>query len=247
MHEPHRWLASTFLLVLLLIGSVSAQETPVDSRRAELTRAELQSLVASGRLSSDDQAVIKRRLEQGDLEAGDKIALRVVDEPTLTDTFTVQPGRTIRLPNIPEISLAGVLRSETEMYLKDKIARYIRDPQVRATALTRIAVLGAVGRPGFYTLPASMLVSEAIMSAGGPTQSADIRKTTIRRGEVKVASGRDVHAAIGQGASLDELNLHAGDELVVGEKSGGVRGTFQTIGLLSGVLFAVVAISRIFR
>ena len=49
-----------------------------------------------------------------------------------------------------------------------------------------------------------------------------------------------------KGESLDQLNVQSGDEIVVGTKSQGISGILKTMGLISGALFGVVAITRIF-
>ena len=135
------------------------------------TRAELEEILAgkSGPVTDELARQVKDRLEKGDLQPGDRIALRVVGEQTLTDTFTVTPERTVELPSLPAITVAGVLRSELEPHLTKQLGRYIRNPDLQAAALVRVSMAGAVGRPGFYNLPADVLATDAIMAAGGPS------------------------------------------------------------------------------
>ena len=63
------------------------------------TRAELEAVAAgkSGHASDEELKVVRERLAQGDLQPGDRVALRVVGEQTLTDTFVVKrdPGSLI--------------------------------------------------------------------------------------------------------------------------------------------------------
>lgn len=216
--------------------------------RAMATRAELEAVAAgkSGSASTEELKVVRDRLAHGDLQPGDRVAMRVLGEQTLTDTFTVKPTRTILLPNLGEVSVDGVLRSELNDHLKKEIARFVRNPQVDATALVRVSLSGAVTRPGFYNLPADVLASDAVMAAGGPGRAGDVRKTEIRRGNVVVASKQQMAQAVQQGASLDQLNVQSGDEIVVGQMGTGARGVLQTMGLISGALFGIVAISRLF-
>lgn len=234
--------------MLALTGpAIFAQDPSPDARRAEASRAELQSLLQTrgSKLSEDSRRVIQKRLEEGDFEPGDRIRLIVVDEPTLTDTFTVKPNRMLQLPNIPDVALRGVLRSELDTFLTRKIAQSLRNPQVTATALVRLAVLGAVNKPGFYTVPASTLISDVVMSAGGPAGNADIARAVVRRGAEPVVDQKQMRQAFADGASVDQLNLHSGDEFVVGEKSSGIKGALQTAGLISGIIIGIAALSRI--
>jgi protein involved in polysaccharide export with SLBB domain len=212
------------------------------------TRAELEEILAgkSGPVSDDIQRQVKDRLEKGDLQPGDRIALRVVGEQTLTDTFTVTPERTVELPSLAPVAVSGVLRSELRTYLTKQLSRYIRNPDLQAAALVRVSLVGAVGRPGFYNLPADVLASDAIMAAGGPSGNADVARTTVRRSGEDILTEAQVAAAVENGESLDRLNIQSGDEIVVGTKSQGIAGVLKTMGMVSGALFGIVAITRIF-
>jgi len=223
----------------LIVGCMSAaplagQVAPVDVRRAQATRAELENalgqldaVVASPGYSKSfrkareaEAAMVRQRLAEGDFQVGDEVEIAVVGESALTGRFTVLPDRTLSLPGLPPISLQGVLRSEVSQYLTTQIGKYVRDPQVTIQgSYIRLAILGAVGKPGYYTVPADAPVSDAIMSAGGPQGSFDMNKSAIRRGGKEIIQGREIQLAIEQGESLDQLNLHGGDEMLIGGQS----------------------------
>ncbi len=236
-------------LGLMLSGASAAraQEPSPDTRRTEATRQELQALLdqPGSKLSAAERQTIQTRLTSGDFQPGDRIRLAVLEEPTLTDTFTVRSNRSLLLPNIGEVSLDGVLRSELAGYLMQKITPYIRNAQVDASALVRIAVLGAVNRPGFYLVPAGIVISDVLMVAGGPTSNADLKKTIVRRGAEPVVDQQQMQQAMAEGVSLDQLNLHSGDEFFVADKSSGIKGALQTAGLISGIVFGIVALSKL--
>ncbi len=231
--------------LFLAATALNAQQPSPDARRVEATRGDLQALLNSGKLSGEARRVIQARLQDGDFQQGDRLNLIVVDEPTLTDTFTVKAGRILQLPNLPDIALQGVLRSEIDTFLTRRISQSLRNPQVTATALVRMAVLGAVNKPGFYVVPATTLASDVVMIAGGPAGNADIAKAIVRRGPEPVVDQKQMRQAFADGVSIDQLNLHSGDEFVVGEKSSGIKGALQTAGLISGIILGIVAVSRI--
>jgi hypothetical protein len=216
----------------LICSTTEAQITEVGTAgRPSATRAELDSLAAraevvasSGAVSAQmraekqrEAAVLRARLRDGDFEVGDRVVLTVRDS-ALSDTFAVQPGRTLNLPNLPPLSLAGVLRSELRSHLVAQVGRFVKDTTLRATALIRFGVLGEVARPGYYRLSADIPISDALMAAGGPTARADVPRTVVRRGSKQLLSKRTVRQAMVAGLTLDELNLGPGDEIVVGEK-----------------------------
>jgi polysaccharide export outer membrane protein len=232
-------------------------------RRAQATRAELEvslaeidTILASPGYSSRirdakrrEGMMIRERLLEGDLQVGDQIALVVQGEPQFTDTLTVGPGRVISLPGVPDIALRGILRSEAQEHLTVELRKYVRDPSVRVQALIRMSVRGAVGNPGFYQVPAELLVSDAIMLAGGPSGMADPNKTEVRRAGSVLLTESEIQEAIIRGSTLDQLNLRAGDELIVDTKQvaqsrGGGISVFTVLSAATTVVFMLTRILR---
>jgi polysaccharide biosynthesis/export protein len=148
-------------------------------------------------------------------QLGDRILLRVEGDSALSDTFTVVAGPALRLPEIGEISLADVPRSEVEAHLARELGRYIKDATVEARALIRISVMGEVTRPGFYAVPVDLVLPDAVMLAGGATTEARIDRLTVMRGKSAVLGESALAAAIARGATLDELGMRAGDLIQV--------------------------------
>ena len=216
--------------------------------RVQATRSELQELLRtkSDSLGEEGRSAIQARLANGDFQVGDRIVLQVIDEASLTDTFAVRSGRILTLPNLPEVQLTGILRSEVDSFLTQKIGQHIRNPQVDAVALVRVAVLGAVNRPGFYNVPAESPVTDVVMAAGGPSGNADVKKTTVRRGTDIIVTRDQMQSALQSGISIDQLNLAGGDQVMIGQKSGGMRGALQTVAMLGGVVLAIAALGRAF-
>jgi hypothetical protein len=225
-----------FLILLLIPLQVGAQSrtslTSIGGSRLLVNRAELQESIEWHRtlLESEpadralrQQAVeaiqyIEMRLEEGDFRPGDLIALWVEGQPLFPDTLVVEPGPSVLLPNAGPVSLRGVLRSELQDHFAAELARYVRDPVVRVWPTIRVTVQGTVGRPGFYTFPASLPLGDAIMTAGGPGSNANMKRITIRRGTQVVLDGEGVQTAIAQGRSFDQIGLRPGDEINVPAK-----------------------------
>lgn len=221
------------------------------------TRADLERLVTfyedvlaspaySDRMKTEARASVERvrsRLVDGDFRVGDRIVLSVQGEPQLPDTLAVEAGPRIVLPLFGEIPLAGVLRSEIEPHLTRELSRFINNPVVRAQGLMRLSVQGQVGAPGFYVVPADMLVTDALMVAGGPGPDADLESLRIERGREPLLTGAAVQEAMREGRTLDQLNMQAGDQIVLPEESGGgIWGRIGTVLLTAvpGVLIAVL-------
>lgn len=253
-------LVMSFALAALtaLVPTHASAQAPIDADHGSSvrTRAELQELLElyervlespaySDAVKESTRVQVRRireRLERGDFELGDRIVLYVRGEPELPDTVGVQAGPRITLPLFGDISLEGVLRSEVEAHLTEALGQYINNPVVDARALMRVSVQGAVGSPGFYVVPADMLLSETLMVAGGPAQNSQLDDMRIERGAQVVMQGDELQEAVRQGLTLDQLNLQAGDQVVVPQDSGGF---WRNLGLVTGLLSTLTIV--IFR
>jgi protein involved in polysaccharide export with SLBB domain len=215
-------------LFLALPASGRAQET-VDPTRLEIDRGQLtflleqyqavvQSTAYSDALRDEVRAqadMIRDRLRDGDFRAGDHVALLISRQsPTVWDTLVIESGPEIEVPALGPISLYGVLRSELEAHLSAEIGRYIQTPGVRARALIRLSVTG-VRAPGFFTMPADLPLSEAVMLAGGPGPGSDPGRIRIERGQEVLWSVEELVNMVASGSTLDDLGLHAGDRIVL--------------------------------
>jgi hypothetical protein len=166
-----------------------------------------------------EAAAIRSRLRDGDFQVGDAIVLNVVNVPQFSDTFPVRAGRVLQLPEVPPIPLAGVLRSELEPHLQRQIGRYVINPTVEAYSLVRVAVAGAVSRPGFYEVRPDAPISEAVMHAGGLARDGDATKMSVRRAGRVLIPESHLRNSVATGATLDDLSIRPGDELRVGERA----------------------------
>ena len=233
---------------LLVCGATLASaQIQIDAERALATRAELERALNTMPPNLRDGAqgmLIRKRLAEGDIVAGDRIQITVVGDTTLTGNFTVRSDGTIAAPNIEPISVKGVLRSELEAHLTKEAARYIKNPTVTARSLVRVAVSGAVARPGFYDLPPESPASDAVVAAGGMTNEGDVQKTIIRRSAEQMYDRDQVREFYVRNTSLDQMGLRTGDEFVVGRR--GSANVLPIIGAVTGIAFAVAAFATLF-
>jgi protein involved in polysaccharide export with SLBB domain len=260
------------LLTALTLGggtSLGAQDSattaPLDSKRPLATREQLQAALAeaeqiangSGFSASfrqakrDEAAMIRERLAEGDFFVGDQITIQVVGPDTslggLAGTHAVTYGRVLNLPTIGEIPLKGVLRAEAQDYLTQQVARYIRNPDIRVRPLVRLTFMGGVGAPGFHQVDADMLLSDALMLAGGINNSTVLKDSKILRGEDEIVDGETFVKAVNTGATIDQLNLRAGDEINVGMKT--QKDWFTTVRTLAAIpalILSTYGLGRLF-
>ena len=238
-----------------------AQAQPGGPRLAQATREQIQAAIVeaekigsssgySGRIRGikrKEIELLKARLEEGDMQPGDQVILNVLGETTLTGTFVVAPGRVLQLPGIGEIPLRGVLRSEVPTYITTELKKYLKSPEVTAQTTMRLSFLGGVGRPGYYQMPAEILVDSAIMAAGGPAGGTDPAKTKVQRNGQEVLSKEAFRQALVEGRTLDQLNLRAGDEILVGgTRTGGNAQGGSFLRTVLPVMGAITSVSYLF-
>jgi len=146
------------------------------------------------------------------------------------------------VPPVGDIPLAGVRRADIETYLTRELGRYLKDPIVHAHALIRVAVLGEVVRPGFYAVPLDLVLADALMVAGGPTQDAKVDRLRILRGEASLWSGDRLQAAIARGATLEQLGLSGGDRIDVPGGRRDPESKWRLAGLIVTTVAAAVTV-----
>jgi len=255
---------------LLLVGSVgrtAAAQQSSDSAAATRLMASRDTLQAilqrldptSGGTGGTDSASggdtrsrtlvqqLRFRLDRGDFQAGDRIRLQVDSEPQLSDTFPVGPNQEVVLPVIGVLSLHGVLRSELQAAMTRELGRFLRDPIVRATPLIRLSIIGEVNKPGFYLLPPTAVVSDAVTAASGPTQIARVEKMWVERGGRRFIEGQPLQQVIAEGRTLDDANIRPGDKFVVpSNKSGNLFETVRTISIILSIPLTIYTLTKIF-
>ncbi len=226
------WLAGRHDLDSL---ATAAEQEATDASRPAADRARSASAASS----------IRSRLQDGDFRVGDRLVLSVRGEAALTDTFTVRDGLVLKLPTVPDVSLKGVLRSEVQERVAQRVSEYYRDREVRVTTLVRIGVLGLVTRPGYYQLAIDSPVSDALMAAGGPTAMAAPDRAVVRHGGLTLWNEDQLREMLAAGATLAQLGIHSGDDILVQERGKRDWSTLaQVSAAVSGLVVSILYIVR---
>jgi hypothetical protein len=240
--EWRGWALALALVLALGTGlpSAGAQVAPAAgaqrASRAELAArvATVEQELASGKLKGGNQnrakaeiAAIQQRLQQGDFKVGDRFVLTFRQDSVRTDTASVRDSLMVSLLALPDVSLAGALRSELDDRLNAHVARFVKNASVRSSVLTRISIRGAVQGPGFYYAQPDRPVSDLVMLAGGPLVTANLDQFELRRGSVVLLKPKDSKRAVKDGRTLEQLDIQSGDEVVISAKR--ARPTFQSV------------------
>ena len=236
----HAWIAGLLLLsapagaMAQQVGPGPTQDTrrELESRRDSLTSLLQQMDVDDDRAPDIERRVasVEQRLRFGDFRPGDVVGLSVRGQEDWTGNFPVQPDQTIVLSGLPPIPLAGVLHSEAEEIIRGALATVLRNPVVELASQMRISVTGQVGDPGFYDVSGTLLVSDVIMLAGGPSQRAKLEDVEVRRLGQTIMKGIELTT---RGATLDELGIQGGDVIFLPEARRSLQ-TIRTVGMIIG-------------
>ncbi len=251
------------LLVALLVTiapGLAAAQSSIGEMRRQATRAELERAATAAEAASlsapdertrakmrSDAAAIRMRLANGDFIPGDRIELLVHGDSALTDTFTVRGDRMLPLPNIPPISLQGVLDSELEAHLTKELLRYIKEVTLEATPLVRLSLLG-FPQSNFMTVPVDLAITDVITAAGGwgNVSQVTVSKTVVRRDGKVFMDAKATADAIRMGKTVGDMALRDGDELYLPDKTAGFswQNVMGGVSAVVGVIWMVRLIRR---
>jgi hypothetical protein len=228
-----------------------AQPTVLSSRSeliAAAEQAELAANTGSNAVRTKNKLIaagIRQRLLNGDFQIGDRIVLTYLSNVRHADTLIVRSGPVIQLFAEASLPLSGVLRSELSELVEKEVRKYVRAMEIEVTPLTRVGVMGEVVRPGYFALRSDVPLADAIMMAGGPTATADVERSMVRRGTVELRSSDETQQAISRGLTLDQFGLRAGDELIIGRRRDFLTGSMMPlVGALASIAAIFVAVSR---
>ncbi|MEM6383751.1 MAG: polysaccharide biosynthesis/export family protein [Pseudomonadota bacterium] len=146
------------------------------------------------------------------LDSGDALRITVFEQPSLSETYTVDVAGMISMPLVGEIPARGLTTDELDQSITAALRNgFLRAPDVSVEVSTYrpVFVLGEVGDAGQFPYVAGMTARSAIAIAGGFTPRASRNGVKITR----TINGRVHTGRIG----LDEP-IRPADVITVGER-----------------------------
>lgn len=160
------------------------------------------------------------------LGAGDRVTVNVLNVPEYSGEYQVMVDGTILLPVAGTVTLKGL----TLQQASDAIAAQYGSELSRFSQVTvnlsnsrplQVAIVGEVGLPGLYTLKNEggqlPSIAQALQTAGGLTQSADLRQVQIRRsaGSQPQTLQVDLWRLLQGGDQSQNITLRDGDSIII--------------------------------
>ena len=158
------------------------------------------------------------------LDVGDAVRVTVRDFPEFSFQSVVDIEGNVIAPIIGRFSVVGLTIDELEAKYRFELnRRFLNEPpEVIATLAgirpVRITVVGEVVRPGFYTVAPNSVLTNILSSAGGSTESADLRSIIVRRPSADgtvIEERVDLYTPLQNGTSLPTIRLQGGDTVIV--------------------------------
>jgi polysaccharide export outer membrane protein len=125
------------------------------------------------------------------LDAGDALRVTVFEQPSLSQTYTVDVQGMISMPLIGDLPARGLTVEELDSNITQALREgFLRNPDVsvEVTTYRPFFVLGEVGQSGQFPYVAGMTVRSAIAIAGGFSPRAvrsDVHVSRTINGEVQ--------------------------------------------------------------
>jgi polysaccharide biosynthesis/export protein len=235
----HPFFKQSSLMKRLRLGAIGLS-LPLMMAIAHSSPAQAQ--IAAGRVTVSPVTAPVQQEDAYRLGAGDQIRIDIFDVPELSadkGTYVVLVDGSLNLPWIGRVSVQGLTLSESAEILTQKYSTFIHDPLITVSLLTsrplRVGIVGEVNRPGPYitgqaagagaagaptgeTAGQLGTVTQAIQTAGGITQLADIRNIEIRRpqnnGSEEIINV-DLWNFLQTGSLSQDITLRDGDTVVV--------------------------------
>ncbi len=111
-----------------------------------------------------------------------------------------------------EIYVEGLTVHEVTELIREKFRKYAKDLTIIVTPMIRLVLKGEFGKNGMYRFSPNTSFWDVVAEAGGMTNSLAAENMYIMRdGDIIYA---DFIKSLTTGASLNELGLKSGDELI---------------------------------
>ncbi len=169
---------------------------------------------------------VQARYSASSICPGDVLTITVFEHPELSSTARVQEDGRIRLPLCNWVEAvgktAGALAEElSAAYAKASIQNAFVTVHIAEYGPRTVYVIGEVlqgGKSLEITPPARLTVTQAVSSAGGFTDNADLRRVLVRREGTAGAMAEitvDVLAVISGARNAEDPALEVGDTVII--------------------------------
>ena len=149
---------------------------------------------------------------------GDELQVKVWGQIEANLRVVVDRSGQIYIPQVGEISVAGLHYGDLEPHLKNEISKIFKNFNVTATLgrlrSIQVIVVGDARYPGTYTISSLSTLVNAIFASGGPTPQGSLRHIQVRRDGATITDF-DFYDLLIKGDKSKDVHLQPGDVLYI--------------------------------
>jgi protein involved in polysaccharide export with SLBB domain len=149
---------------------------------------------------------------------GDELQIKVWGQVEANLRVIVDRAGQIYIPQVGEISVAGVHWGDLESHLKSEISKIFKNFNVSASIgrlrSIQVVVVGNARYPGTYTISSLSTLVNAIFVSGGPTPQGSLRHIQVRRDGVTITDF-DFYDLLIKGDKSKDVRLLPGDVIYI--------------------------------
>lgn len=145
---------------------------------------------------------------------GDELQIKIWGQVQGDLRVIVDRAGQIYIPQVGQISVAGIHHSELEAHLKSEISKVFKNFNLTANIgrlhSVQVVVVGDARYPGTYTISALSTLVNAVFASGGPTPQGSLRHIQVRRNGNTVTDF-DFYDLLIKGDKSKDIRLQPGD------------------------------------
>lgn len=152
------------------------------------------------------------------LGVGDQIKVQLFGQETGSHTLTVDREGKIVIPEMGELTVAGLTYTAMQELIKHRIRERVIGVQAAVSMgelnSIQIFIVGEAYQPGSYTVSSLSTISQALYVAGGLSDIASLRDIRLMRGG-EVTSQFDLYDLLMRGDASADKVLQSGDVIFI--------------------------------
>ena len=149
---------------------------------------------------------------------GDELQIKIWGQVEANLRVIVDRSGQVYIPQVGNVSVAGLHYSELEPHLKAEISKIFKNFNLTVNTgrlhSIQVVVVGNARYPGTYTISSLSTLVNAIFASGGPSAQGSLRHIQVRR-DGKTITDFDFYDLLIKGDKSKDVRLHPGDVLYI--------------------------------
>lgn len=150
------------------------------------------------------------------LGTGDELQIRIWGQLSADLRVIVDRSGQIYIPQVGQVSVAGIHYGDLEQHLKLDISKVFRNFNIRVSLgrlrSIQVLVVGNARYPGTYTISSLSTLVNAVFASGGPASQGSLRHIQVRRDGITITDF-DFYDLLVKGDKTKDVRLQPGDVL----------------------------------